>query len=154
MNLSDSAFKARPRKRTEGRTTGAAARRVHLVVVQLLFSEDGLLVPHGGRGGVSRPLGRRFPSAASGAPSPAPAALASLAAGSVASLAWPARLRPAIQWEGRRGRGEGGAWAGLEQGAGLRLGRGQGRAWDGAGPEASLGRRRAWGRRRRSLRPV
>lgn len=124
MNLSDSAFKARPRKRTEGRTTGAAARRVHLVVVQLLFSEDGLLVPHGGRGviggrgGVSRPLGRRFPSAASGAPSPAPAALASLAAGSVASLAWPARLRPAIQWEGRRGRGEGGAWAGLGRGWG------------------------------------
>lgn len=92
-----------------GRTTGAATRLAHLVVVQLLFSEDGLLVPHGGRGVicgrgvVSHPFERRFPSAASGAPSAAPAALASLAAGSVASLAWPAWLSPAVQWEGRRG---------------------------------------------------
>lgn len=126
MNLSDSAF-ARPR----GRTTGAATRLAHLVVVQLLFSEDGLLVPHGGRGVVSRPFERRFPSAASGAPSAAPAALASLAAGSVASLAWPAWLSPAVQWEGR------GGWE-------ARRGLGGGGSRVRAGPEAWRGRRSAW----------
>lgn len=145
MNLGDSAF-VRPRKRTEGRTTGAAARRVHLVVVQLLFGEDGLLVPHGDRGatgvhgGVSHPFERRFPSAASGAPSPAPAALASPGAGSVASLAWPAPLGPAVQWEGSRG------WAGK---AGPEAGGGPERE---AGPEQ--GRGGAWARpggRRRGL---
>lgn len=108
--------------------TGAAARRVHLVVVQLLFSEDGLLVPHGDRGVmgrrgvVSHPLESRFPSADSGAPSPALVALASPGAGSVASLAWPARLGPAVQWEGTKG------WevkAEPEPGASLRQGRGQ-----------------------------
>lgn len=108
MNLGECAF-ARPGKRTKRRTTGAAARRLHLVVVQLLFSEDGLLVPHGDRGGmggrgvVSRPFECYFPSVATGAPSPAPAALASPGAGSVASLAWPAPLGPAVQWEGCRG---------------------------------------------------
>lgn len=114
------------------------ALRFHLVVVQLLFSEDGLLVPHGDRGDmggrdvVSHPLECCFPSAASGAPSPAPAALASPGAGSVASQAWPAPLGPAVQWEGCRG------WeakAGSESGAGLRRdgarggARGGGAAW-------------------------
>lgn len=81
------------------------ALRFHLVVVQLLFSEDGLLVPHGDRGDmggrdvVSHPLECCFPSAASGAPSPAPAALASPGAGSVASqpsLAGSARSRSSV----------------------------------------------------------
>lgn len=64
-----------------------------------------------GRGVVSRPFDCCFPSAASGAPSPAPAALASPGAGSVASLGLPAPLGPAVQWEGCKGwGGEGGAW--------------------------------------------
>lgn len=151
MNLGESAF-ARPGKRTERRTAGAEARRLHLVVVQLLFCEDGLLIPHGNRGGmdgrgvVSRPFDCCFPSAASGAPSPAPAALASPGAGSVASLGLPAPLGPAVQWEGCKGwGGEGGAWVGGVPKAG-------------AGPEGR-GRRRIGaeaqsGGRRRSLRPV
>lgn len=132
-----------------GRTTGAATRLAHLVVVQLLFSEDGLLVPHGdlgvigGRGGVSRFFERRFPSAASGAPSAAPAALASLAAGSVASLAWPAWLSPAVQWEGR------GGW---EAKAVLGLGRGQRRG--GGGTIDEPGAEESLAGRRQGLRPV
>lgn len=131
-------------------------RRLHLVVVQLLFSEDGLLVPHGDRGGmggrgrVSRPFECCFPSEASGAPSPAPAALASPGAGSVASLAWPAPLGPAVQWEGFR---DWEAKAGSESGAGLRRGA---EPEDGArgriGAEAQWGKEAAevpspWGQR-------
>lgn len=96
----------------ERRRFGGRGGRAHLVVVQLLFGEDGLLVPHCGRGAVARPLGCRLPSAAAGAPSPRPSPALRPAASdgrrprSPAQPCRPALPRPAAHPEGA-GRGPG-----------------------------------------------
>lgn len=84
----------------EGRRFGDPGSQAHLVVVQLLFGEDGLLVPHGGRGAVARPPGRRLPSAAAGAPRPRPSPAPRRAASDGRRTRNPAPPRPAAHPEG------------------------------------------------------
>lgn len=91
------------REEPRGANSGAG-RRAHLVVVQLLFGEDGLLVPHGGCGAVACSPGGRLPSAAAGAPRPRPSSAPRRAASDGRRTRRPASRRRAPQ-PTRRGRG-------------------------------------------------
>lgn len=114
------------REEPRGAASGAG-RRAHLVVVQLLFGEDGLLVPHGGCGAVACSPGGRLPSAAAGAPRPQPSSAPRRAASDGRRTRHPASRRRARSPPGGDGAG---AW---EEGNGpqawrLRPTAGRGRA--------------------------